>query len=623
MTYGPPSGGEPGRYPLLGNEGSRVLNKSEPNLLAAIWRYRHLVVVVVATVVALGFLFQLVRPRETVFEAVATVVVQEPVSTSDLGVAQRTNIQFIAAQIEIMNSPVVAEEAAARLAEADLDVTSDAILDSIQIFGTADSPLVGITARHEEPDTAVAVANAVAEGYRQVSQRQATATSASQLARLDAQIEGIDERLAEISAERRELQEANPALAEIEAQARDAVQMIATRQAELVDASAEEAEGIRLQIQDLRDRISVYEQVISSPIGPELQALAEEEANQVQRRAQLLTLRDQIAVDAELAPDALALVQPATSALRLAGLSTSRVVVASLILGLALASALAYFLTMWRRSLTSRHEPEHVLGAPLLADVPGFEQESLDSAVPVRDHARSAAAEAFRFAASSLEAMARTRDVRSVFAVSSTLGHGKTTTIVNTAIASAISGASVVVVDCDFGNQAASQLLIGEINPRLPGVTDIVDGVSTVDAALHEVTLGNGASLSVIGRGTRPTLAATALQSGRARQLFEELTASFDLVLIDGPPLLQVAYASILAELADGLIVVVEHEGSYSELEDLGARLGLVGTPVLGYVYNRSLLRREMTMSEGSMMDILGDSGMTETPRRVGSSKRR
>jgi Mrp family chromosome partitioning ATPase len=219
--------------------------------------------------------------------------------------------------------------------------------------------------------------------------------------------------------------------------------------------------------------------------------------------------------------------------------------------------------------------------------------------------------------------MARTRDVRSVFAVSSTLGHGKTTTIVNTAIASAISGASVVVVDCDFGNQAASQLLIGEINPRLPGVTDIVDGVSTVDAALHEVTLGNGASLSVIGRGTRPTLAATALQSGRARQLFEELTASFDLVLIDGPPLLQVAYASILAELADGLIVVVEHEGSYSELEDLGARLGLVGTPVLGYVYNRSLLRREMTMSEGSMMDILGDSGMTETPRRVGSSKQR
>jgi len=47
---------------------------------------------------------------------------------------------------------------------------------------------------------------------------------------------------------------------------------------------------------------------------------------------------------------------------------------------------------------------------------------------------------------------------------------------------------------------------------------------------------------------------------------------------------------------------------------------------VFGYLYNRSPLRREMTVSEGSMTDILGDLGAIpdELPRSGwGSRKRR
>jgi Mrp family chromosome partitioning ATPase len=189
------------------------------------------------------------------------------------------------------------------------------------------------------------------------------------------------------------------------------------------------------------------------------------------------------------------------------------------------------------------------------------------------------------------------------------LGQGKTTTAVNMALAAAFHGQSVIVVDGDFGNQEASRILLGGAHMQDPGVTDVIDGTKTLAEASHRVDLGNGMSLAVMPRGTRPTLAASAFQSERGRDLFNRLADSYDLVVIDCPPLLQVAYASMLAELSQALVVVIQHGARESQLIDLRARLDLIGKPVLGYVYNRSPLRREMTMSEGSMMDILGDSG--------------
>ena len=62
-----------------------------------------------------------------------------------------------------------------------------------------------------------------------------------------------------------------------------------------------------------------------------------------------------------------------------------------------------------------------------------------------------------------------------------------------------------------------------------------------------------------------------------------------------------------MAGYADMLLVIVGHGTAASELDGLTARLNLIGTPVAGYLYNKSPLRSEMTATEGSMKDILGD----------------
>jgi len=587
------------------------LNNAEPALLSSVWRHRWLVLQTVGLVFLLALLLQLVGSDEETYEATTFLVIQEPMISADsTGAGVTSNGEYIGSQLEILRSPVVAEAASGIVNDAGHEVTVDDLVDSVTIVATPESPLVSITSEAPSPEVALAYANAMADGYRDVTQRQTTATSEAQIERIDAQVVNIDERLDEISAQLSGLISENAALESLLVQAQESIGAIASLQTELLAATGDEAEDIREQITDHRQRIAVYAEVVaSSSVSPDQQGLVEEQARQVDRRATLLTLRDEIAVDAGLAPDAIALVQPATEAERLDGFGLPRVLAVAIILGLAIGAALAYFLDVKRKTMTRRSEPEAVLGVQLLADVPDFELENLESVIPVRDHPRSAAAEAYRFAATSVAARARSQGLTSILVVSSTLGQGKTTTVVNMAIAAAAHGHSVMVVDGDFGNQEASRLLLGDAHMRDPGVTDVIEGASSIDQASHQVDLGNGMWLWVMPRGTRPTLAASAFQSEQERQLFGELIESYDLVVIDCPPLLQVAYVSMLAELAEGLVVVIQHGAREAQLIDLRGRLELIGKPVLGYVYNRSPLRREMTMSEGSMMDILGDSG--------------
>jgi Mrp family chromosome partitioning ATPase len=116
-------------------------------------------------------------------------------------------------------------------------------------------------------------------------------------------------------------------------------------------------------------------------------------------------------------------------------------------------------------------------------------------------------------------------------------------------------------------------------------------------------------------------VAANVVLAPAARGVFSQLKQEHGLVFVDAPPLLQVAYSSALAGYVDGLVVIVAHGTPVKELEDLANRLKLIGTPILGYLYNRSPLRPEMTATEGSMMDILG-VGKVAPPETRARSRR-
>jgi tyrosine-protein kinase Etk/Wzc len=161
-------------------------------------------------------------------------------------------------------------------------------------------------------------------------------------------------------------------------------------------------------------------------------------------------------------------------------------------------------------------------------------------------------------------------------------------------------------------------MLAGDEGTLEPGLTEVVSGGLTLAQAIRKIGVGPDLVISLLSRGRQPVPAADLLRSEGARELFATAKEEYDMVLVDSPPLLQVAYASTIAGLVDSALVLVAHGGPVAQLDEANSRLGLIGVPVLGYVYNASPLRREMTVSEGSTADVLGDAGL---PPASGSKK--
>ena len=603
------------------------MGHSEQNLIGAIRRYWYVVLGAGLLALLLGAAYSVVSPGEQLYNADATVVVQDPAAAVS---GTPTSARFVATQAELLRSDIVAQEAALNLSEATPLVLVEpfALIESSTVFFSGDSGILTVSLVHPDPDLAVTFLNALVEAYNEVSRRQVTSFSENALARIDAQLAAFDERQAEITAELSNSRAENVGLATLERQFNEAILRIGLLQDEWkVTTAPERLAAIRTEIEDLRGQIDTYLEALDAqePIAA-FSGLEEEHALIATRRAELLTQRDQISIDAELSPGAVVSLLPAVEALALPTVDLARILAVALVLGLAAGASGAYVLETRLRTFRTRSEPAAILRAPLLADIPNFGEEGVESSLPVRDAPRSAAAEAFRFAAASLELQMRSRGAKVVMVVSSTLGHGKSTCLINTALASARQGHSVLVIDCDFGNQDASTLLRGEAEHPPPGFTDVVDAGRPFESSVQRIALGSGVSLDLLSRGRLPSIAADTLRSSGARELFKNVVQSYDLVFVDAPPLLQVAYSSTLAAYADTLMVVVGHGSPARELDELTARLELIGTTVAGYLYNKSPLRAEMTATEGSMKDILGDGTRLKVPsassRIVGTSRR-
>ncbi len=595
----------------------------EPTLLGAAWRFRWLVLIVTALAVALGFVYLAVNPPQVFYVAQSSMVVQATGGGLDLG-ASGSDQRFVANQVEILQSGLVAQLASDMATESGANLSAQDLLDFSVVSGSTNSDLVEVIFADTDQNVAITGANALAAAYQQLVSDETTQATEDAIERIDSQLRTLDERAAVLDAAISSANAEDTVRTDLAAQYEDALAEVAKLQAELPTATTTRQDVVRQQLIDLRDVISTYQ--IVAAFGQEDSALDDlrvEQDQLIARRAALLERKDQISVDLELAPNVVAYFSPAQVAEPSGDAGSGRTLAVALLGGLIAGMGLAYLLATRRRVFHDRAEPQAVLGAPLLADVSDFSEEGLKTRLPVRDAPRSAAAESFRFAAASLELRLTREGAKSLVVISPTLGTGKSTVLANLALAAAREGTRVLLIDADFGNQDLTSLLADDGPGLAPGLTDIVSAGLPFSEAIRPVSVGPDLRVSLMSRGRQPVVAADLLRSPKVKQLFETIKDEYDVVLVDAPPLLQVAYTSTLAAYVDGALVIVGHKSSTGQLEEAHTRLGLIGVTVFGYLYNRSPLRREMTVSEGSMVDILGDLGATVAQERESKKKRR
>ena len=579
----------------------------EPTVFHAAWRHRLLVATSAILGLVLGIGVTVLFPSTLGFVATASLILQEPDSESF-----SSSPRFLANQVEVMTSILVSEEAARLLSEEnpDLGIRAVDILESTEVSGGSSSDLVLIVHESETAEGAVATVNALIQAYENVSRIGSTSTAEAALERIDVQLQSLESRLATVLLEIESINAQDTLKSTLASQAEEALAQIANLQARSQVAGEDELEQIQSELNDLKGQLDLYRLITSiNQTSPELATAEAEESQLINRRADLLSRRDEIAFELQLAPSPILLAVPAAEAVLIPPPGVARFAAGGLILGLLAGAGIAYWLLVRRRTFTSKLEPETTLGAPLIAEVSDFASEAIRGPLPVRDDPRTVVAEDYRFAATSLELKASSASVRSIMVVSASIGNGKTTTVANAALAMAREGHRVLAIDADLGNQELARLLGGEDAVIHPGLSEVIDADMPIDLAVQELSLGDESHLFLIGRGQRPVTAPDLLRQPSAQRFFQDVREQFDLVLVDAPPLLQVAYASTLLRNIDAGLVIVGHESPVGELEEVANRMAFFGVPAIGYIYNKAPMRRDLPRSGGSLMDVLGAKG--------------
>jgi capsular exopolysaccharide synthesis family protein len=127
---------------------------------------------------------------------------------------------------------------------------------------------------------------------------------------------------------------------------------------------------------------------------------------------------------------------------------------------------------------------------------------------------------------------------------------GTTTTALCVARLHARAGGRALLIDCDLRSPRQHELA-GVANQ--PGLTDVLQGKLALDQVLH-LDERSGALLVAAGSGVpdpKQLLASEAM-----RQLVRQAAEDYDLVLLDGPPVLGGQDACILSQVADGTVLV-------------------------------------------------------------------
>lgn len=138
-----------------------------------------------------------------------------------------------------------------------------------------------------------------------------------------------------------------------------------------------------------------------------------------------------------------------------------------------------------------------------------------------------------------------------ILVTSPTAQEGKTTTAVNLAGSLAQANMKTLILDADLRKPRVHSVFN---HKRFPGFTDYFFGQAPIEEIIRKTPLTN---LFYVSAGTIPPNPSEILGSNQMESFIAKLKNNFDYVIIDSPPLIAVTDSEILAQIADGTMLVV------------------------------------------------------------------
>ncbi len=220
-----------------------------------------------------------------------------------------------------------------------------------------------------------------------------------------------------------------------------------------------------------------------------------------------------------------------------------------LLAGLLLGVLLAFLLEHLDDTVKTPDDLERTLRLPVLGVIPKV--KSSNARAELADP-RSAFAEAYRSVRTALQFSSDHGVPRTLFVTSPVAGEGKTTTALTLAENFARLGKRTLLIDADLRNPSLHKSLRMK---NVVGLTNYLVGGAKPPQLLRQTSIDK---LFCITSGPLPPNPAELLASPRMASILALAAQKFDQVIIDGPPVLGLADAPILSNVADGTLLAIE-----------------------------------------------------------------
>jgi len=296
--------------------------------------------------------------------------------------------------------------------------------------------------------------------------------------------------------------------------------------------------------------------------------------------------------------------------------------------GLVLSGILAFALEQFDTRLHGDDQISELLGLPIIGHVPPIAARNKSGVLPTLNEPSGRAAEAYRVLRSNLEFVGFDGDMRALLISSSVQGEGKSVSACNLAVALALAGKRVVLIDADLRSPRVHAYLS---LPNVVGVSSVLARRIEIDDALSTVVLesqprqngamvmtakaavgaakssapsapgpraGNPASgslwpgeldaaplLRVLTSGPIPPNPGEMVASQRFSEIIEHLRGEADVIIVDAPAMLPVGDTAAAARAVDGLVYVVNPDRVRRPvLQQARSQLGHLPCALLGII---------------------------------------
>ena len=202
------------------------------------------------------------------------------------------------------------------------------------------------------------------------------------------------------------------------------------------------------------------------------------------------------------------------------------------------------------------------------------------------DPSTHAAFESYRSLRTKLTRFQSAQGIRSFVVSSSVAGEGKTISALNLAMCLAqLETQRVLLVDADIRTSGLSKLLGAE---KEPGLADILAGRASYRDSVLATDIPR---LCLVGAGELLGAAADLFAGSEWAEFIASCNQSFDMVVVDSPPMLGLADFDLISAACDGVLMVVRAGKTKCEILT-EARQHLQDKKVLGVILNGYELQR-------------------------------